>query len=551
MFECGVVGMAKGKTPSFIIDAELIGKNRDVLMIESEMEIHRVIYNTSLGEFLKREKQMKRTKRYKKLVRISRAIKSHLANSSNEEKLTYYKNEQKDLSEEFKKLREEFGVTEYSMHEYIKQVRNHFNDQVNSIIAQKTATRAWNTFKKKLFGSAKKVVFVKHGDMNSFEGKNNETGWRFKEGKIISNNKVFALRVKDRDIYQKEAFHLLNSKQSFQYKNKDGETVTDCYRVKYVRILKRVVRGIVRYYAQLICAGYPPVKRDQKTGQVKYSLGKGPVGIDIGTSSVAISSTSKVLLKNLAENIKVVEHVQQEIRLLNRKLDRSKRATNPLNFDEAGRIRKGKKHWEFSKNYKKLKAKLKELYRKLALYRKYSHQYDVNRMVMLGDTFYIEEMNFKALQKRAKKTEVSEKTGKFKKKKRFGKTIARRSPAAFVSILSKKVTALGGTFIKVKTTSFKASQYDHKADKYKKKELKERWHLFEDGTKVQRDLYSAFLLMNSDLLGLKSDKASCFHTFESFFNYHEEEIKKIENKKEIVLNSGIKLKVKRTAGCAA
>ncbi|MEH6996609.1 hypothetical protein V7075_28560, partial [Neobacillus drentensis] len=106
--------------------------------------------------------------------------------------------------------------------------------------------------------------------MNSFEGKNNKTGWRFKEGKIISNNKVFALRVKDRDIYQKEAFHLLNSKQSFQYKNIDGETVTECYRVKYVRILKRAVRGIVRYYAQLICAGYPPVKRDQKTGQVKY-----------------------------------------------------------------------------------------------------------------------------------------------------------------------------------------------------------------------------------------------------------------------------------------
>src|SRR3954447_13466354 len=114
--------MVKAKTPSFIIDVELKGTNRDLLMIDAELEMNRVIYNTSLGEFLKREKQMKRTKRYKKLVRISRAIKSHLANSSNEEKLTYYKNEQKDLSEEFKKLREEFGVTEYSMHEYIKQV---------------------------------------------------------------------------------------------------------------------------------------------------------------------------------------------------------------------------------------------------------------------------------------------------------------------------------------------------------------------------------------------------------------------------------------------
>ncbi|MEH7249532.1 hypothetical protein V7114_22450 [Neobacillus niacini] len=172
-------------------------------------------------------------------------------------------------------------------------------------------------------------------------------------------------------------------------------------------------------------------------------------------------------------------------------------------------------------------------------------------MVMLGDTFCVEEMNFKALQKRAKKTEVSEKTGKYKKKKRFGKTIARRSPATFVCILSKKVIALGGTFTKVKTSSFKASQYDHKADNYKKKELKDRWHRFDDGTKVQRDLYSAFLLMNSDMLGLKSDRASCFNTFEQFYEFHEEEIEKIENDHEIILNSGIKLKVKKTEECAA
>ncbi|MEH7115698.1 transposase [Neobacillus niacini] len=543
--------MAKAKTPSFIIDVELNGRNRDFLMIESELEVNRVIYNTSLGEYLKREKQMKRTIRYKKLVRISRAIKSHLAKNHNKEKKEYFENERKNLSEEFKKLREEFGLTEYSMHEYIKEIRNHFNGKTNSIIAQTTATRAWNTFKKKLFGSAKKVVFVKRGEMDSFEGKNNHTGWRFKEEKVISKDRVFGLKVKEMDMYLKETFHLLNSQQTFQYKNKEEETVTDFYRVKFVRILKRIVRGIVRYYAQLVCAGYPPVKRDRKTGQVKYPLGKGPVGIDIGTSSIAVSSTTKVLLKNLAENIKKVEHVQREIRLYNRKLDRSKRVTNPQNFDEAGRIRKGKKQWEFSKNYKKLKFQLKELYRKLALYRKFSHQYEVNRMVMLGDTFCVEEMNFNALQKRAKKTEVSEKTGKYKKKKRFGKTIARRSPATFIRILSKKVTALGGTFFKVKTSTFKASQYDHKADNYKKKELKERWHRFDDGTKVQRDLYSAFLLMNSDMLGLKSDRASCFNTFEQFYKYHEEEIEKIENEHEVILNSGIKLKVKKTAGCAA
>ncbi|MFJ5762539.1 hypothetical protein ACIQAA_26105 [Neobacillus sp. NPDC093182] len=109
------VDMAKAKAPSFIIDVEIKGKKRDFFLIESELEINRVIYNTSLGEYLKREKQMKRTKRYKKLVRISRAIKSNLAKNSNKEKMKFYQNEQKSLSEAFKKLREEFGLTEYSM----------------------------------------------------------------------------------------------------------------------------------------------------------------------------------------------------------------------------------------------------------------------------------------------------------------------------------------------------------------------------------------------------------------------------------------------------
>jgi hypothetical protein len=57
--------------------------------------------------------------------------------------------------------------------------------------------------------------------------------------------------------------------------------------------------------------------------------------------------------------------------------------------------------------------------------------------------------------------------------------------------------------------------------------------------------------MNSDLLGLKSDRISCLDTFEQFIKYHEEEIKMIENDNEVILNSAIKLKLKKAAGCAA
>lgn len=43
-----------------------------------------------------------------------------------------------------------------------------------------------------------------------------------------------------------------------------------------------------------------------------------------------------------------------------------------------------------------------------------------------GDRIIVEQMSFKGLQAKAKNTEISEKTGKFKRKKRFGKTIAHK-----------------------------------------------------------------------------------------------------------------------------
>ena len=48
-------------------------------------------------------------------------------------------------------------------------------------------------------------------------------------------------------------------------------------------------------------------------------------------------------------------------------------------------------------------------------------------------------MNFKALAKRAKKTEKSKKTGRFKRKKRFGKSILNKAPSKVLTILDRKL----------------------------------------------------------------------------------------------------------------
>ena len=58
--------------------------------------------------------------------------------------------------------------------------------------------------------------------------------------------------------------------------------------------------------------------------------------------------------------------------------------------------------------------------------------------------------------------------------------------------------------------------------------LSERWKTLSSGDRVQRDLYSAFLLMNSADKE-HSDRALCDATFENFKRLHDAEVTRIQN----------------------
>ena len=150
-------------------------------------------------------------------------------------------------------------------------------------------------------------------------------------------------------------------------------------------------------------------------------------------------------------------------------------------------------------------------------------------------------MLWKSYQKKAKEVTVNEKTGKFNKRKRFGKSILNRSPGYFVSQLKKKFAETDGTIYEVNNWTFKASQYDHLLNDCNKKQLSQRWHVFENGTKVQRDLYSAFLLYCAESNLKQPNHKMCLKEFEVFYRSHEKCIKWIKENKLKIKNSGIKV----------
>ena len=117
--------------------------------------------------------------------------------------------------------------------------------------------------------------------------------------------------------------------------------------------------------------------------------------------------------------------------------------------------------------------KVRSIYRKKAAYIKRDHEERANRFLAHADTIYVEHMDYQALQKRAKDTArkedaspVKQKDGtvrlirKFKKKKRFGRSLNNRAPASFITILKRKAELLGIAVLEIQTRTYKASQYN-------------------------------------------------------------------------------------------
>ena len=298
---------------------------------------------------------------------------------------------------------------------------------------------------------------------------------------------------------------LPKNQQSAHYRY---ETACLYDRTKYCRIVRKPFPGGWSYYVQLVQEGTPPQK---------HTIGTGRVGIDIGTSTVAAASDYACHLDTLGDSVTTIEG---EARRLSRALDRSRRNSNPDNYHPDGRSKKGCRTWVFSNNYRRKKRKLSVLHRKRAAALKQAHERYANMLLSEGNAFYIEAINFKGLQKRRIQTELRD-NGRAKSKRRFGRSIGLRAPAQFVSILKRKTEASGGTFQEVHTRMFKASQYNHVTDTYEKKPLSRRCNII-DGSWVQRDLYSAFLLKNSATDLKHADRTLCTNTYEHFKTLHDQ-----------------------------
>ena len=443
--------------------------DRHILVAEADMsypDVQKVVNlsdrirkagNELVSLMKKNYEQLMRTKKYRKLLQLYGS--------------TEDKKKRKTYAGQLNEMQEQYNVTWDFCRASMIPIGKKYG--IDAIFALTKAEDVWRGVEKCLYGNGRMLHFSKYGDFPCIRAKQINRGipmsvkndeLKFKLGKL-----VFGIQVKDRFQTDEVNAVLDYLAQPEVIDNKAVKTLQDeaccisTYRPCYATLVPKFIRGKYRVYLHLVIEGKAKPKYDS-SGNPRHKYGRGVVGADIGTQTVAYTSDTETGLKNLSERGNSIQKSERLERLYYRAMDRSRRATNPKNYNADGTIKKGKKKWTYSRHYKKLKAKHAELCCINATNRQLAINEDVNHLRCLGDTFVTEPKNAARLMKRAKETTVNNK-GKINRKKRFGKSVKNRCPGGFQAAVENKFKTSGGTYIEV-PNNYRASQYDHTADDY-------------------------------------------------------------------------------------
>ena len=413
------------------------------------------------------------------------------------------KKKKKELSNIMCIKQKEYNLTKTSLCKFVSKEQKKYKNYINSHQAQAEAEAVYKGVEKVLFEDGRHLHYRRYNSFDCIKQKCAVTGVRLSRWDTICFMKhYYKVRIPKNE-YIQSIISSVDLKEDVVYS-----------------FLKRIeFNSGFKYYVVITLRGDAPKR-------IKLSEDGGHrTGVDFGTSTIATASNNEVHLEELAPESAKYE---KEIRHKQNLVDASMRKHNPENYNKNGTVKKGKHKWKTTKRCRRLKRQVRVLYRKQSAYIKTSHHTFINRVVQNTSEFILEPMNFKALQKKSKKTErkdeataVKQKDGsfkmvrKYKRKKRYGHSIKNRSPGLMQTDLKTKATQYGIPYYEIDIHQYRASQLHHDTGEYIKPTLNERFKTIE-GCKVQRDLYSAFLICHTDDTLTAPDFKACHLDFPHF-----------------------------------
>ncbi len=370
-------------------------------VLEKRFRLGEQLYNKFLS--FERKKYFEMTKR--KDYREAQSLIKDLSIQINElDKQSDKSKETKQLIQDLKKKRKEqydviynikkmFNWSEFGFGMDMKKYRGYYKKNLNSQICNNLAVRCFRAFEKMEEELIKDqyrsdddkvnpcVHYKRKDSLKSLCGSQNTTGIRFilddekKIGMVKWQGLEFLIDLTKCTLYEWQALQ------------------SD---ICYCAVKREKIKGKWKYYVQITLKGHVPNKFDKQTGELKRQLGKGNVGLYFTSTSLTVSTENGVKTYPL----EIKNHEDKKTELL-QKMDASRRATNPDNYNEDGtsKERDEIKGWHFSKAYKKYRDELYEIYRKECEEKKLLQEIIANEVIASGDVFKCNKMDFKFLQK--------------------------------------------------------------------------------------------------------------------------------------------------------
>lgn len=396
-------------------------------ILEKRFRLGEHLYNNFLSFEKKKYYEMTKRRDYRDAQNLIKELTVQInsldrqANKSKESKqliqeLKKQRKEQYDIIYNIKKM---FDWSEFGFTKDIKRYRRYYKANLNSTICENLSGRCFKAFEKMESELIKDqyrceedkvnpcVHYKRKDSLRCLTAKRNSTGIRFsldeknRIGTVKWQGLVFSIDLSKCTLYEWQALHS---------------------EICYCAVKRDKIKGKWKYYIQITLKGHVPDKFDKQTGELKRQLGKGNVGLYFTSTSLTVSKENGVKTYPL----EIKNHEDKKTELL-QKMDASRRATNPDNYNEDGTSKEKSeiKGWHFSKAYKKYRAELYEIFRKECEEKKLLQEIIANEVIASGDVFNCNKMDFKFLQRN------------------LGKKIQSASPAMLKTTIERKLSYHG------------------------------------------------------------------------------------------------------------
>lgn len=451
-------------------------------------EVARKIYNALLGEALTRIRRVRHEMRRHHQLRIAckaesdRAIAENELHPKSEEARKIRKKAYTPYNEMRKPLLREHQCSRFGLSAYGTKLSRETplwgpNHAIGATVVQELVRRAWLAAEEHLLDPRIECKFKRFGEMFSVESMNEADAIR------VSGDNVIWSSGRGGDTISMRMRLDRKGRDWVEHHARRAEIVK-------TRLVRRAIKGEIRYAAQIVLSG-DPVARPWIT-----TIPGEDVGIDLGLSIVAIDSDAESGIYSLTT---VTPEQRAELaakqRRTNRALDRSRRASNAEKYDGAGRCIFRRKHrrkdgdapsprmrWKFSESYRRKKSEYAEDSRVMTERRKNATRTLVNHVVSFGNVGIIENLSLKKWQEQ------------------YGKSTG-FAPGEFTAALERRMLALNGSLHKIPAHRAKLSQFCIACGTYEKRDfairvLERRQRCSSCGSDqggVQADLVQAFL----------------------------------------------------------